>query len=416
MLTLCKFKFIKLLKTLKNKIIHIVVSTLLLLLFSTKITSGQNIAFQFYNKTFNIAADSSFNTEFKNKISERTISLFYNKLNSSNYQGLVDALLLYKNQNQLNDWFYYQLIRKTVQQISPKEENYERYTLYKWFLMAKSGYDTRLAIGNDHQLLFYVWSDENISDIPFYTANSKQYVCLNFHDYKNANYLTDKLNSLKINIPEAKNSFSYKVTQIPDLNPEDYRDKLLTFNYHEKAYYFNVKLNSDLQTLFKNYPIVDFESYFNIPLSRETYSSLIPLLKNNIKGMTQKKGVDYLMRFTRNAFLYENDSEYYGKEKRFSPEQTLFSDYSDCDDRAALFFYLVKEIYNLPMIALLYPTHITMAVKFDKPIGAAINYKGENYYVCEPTPQKKDLKIGEISPNLKNEAFQIVYQYHPNKN
>lgn len=377
------------------------------------IAKGQNIAFTFYNQTFNIAVDSTFSIDYKSKISERNIINFYNRLNTSNYQDLIKSLTNYKNENHLNDWFYYQLIRKTVQQISPKEDNYERYTLYKWFLLAKSGFDTRLAIGNDHQLLFYVWSDENISDIPFINLNNKQYVCLNFHDYKNANYLTDKLSPINIPIADAVKSFSYKVTQIPDLNPNDYKDKLLSFNYHEKAYYFNVKINNDLQTLFKNYPVVDFESYFNIPLSRETYSSLIPFLKNNVKGMTQKKGVDYLMRFTRNAFLYESDDDNYGKEKRLSPEQTLYSDYSDCDDRAALFFYLVKEIYNLPMIALLYPTHITMAVKFDKPIGTPINYKGENYYVCEPTPQKKDLKIGEIAPTLKKESFQIVYQYLP---
>src|SRR5690606_10914787 len=112
------------------------------------------------------------------------------------------------------------------------------------------------------------------------------------------------------------------------------------------------------EKIFANYPSVDFESYFNIPLSKETYGSLIPMLKQNVDGMSQKKGVDYLMRFTRYAFLYEDDEENFGKAKRLSAEETLFAQYSDCDDRAALFFYLVKEIYNLPMIAVLYPTHI----------------------------------------------------------
>ena len=118
--------------------------------------------------------------------------------------------------------------------------------------------------------------------------------------------------------------------------------------------------------------------------------------------MKQKKGIDYLMRFTRYAFLYENDEENFGKEKRLSPEETLFSKYSDCDDRAALFFYLVKEIYNVPMIALLYPTHITMAVQFDTPVGGdPIVYKGKTYSICEPTPQKEDLGIGKMSADLK---------------
>ena len=129
--------------------------------------------------------------------------------------------------------------------------------------------------------------------------------------------------------------------------------------------------------------------------------------------MSQKRGVDYLMRFTRYAFLYESDDENFGKEKRLSPEETLFSKYSDCDDRAALFFFLVKEVYNLPMITLLYPTHVTMAVQFDKSVGNTIPYNGREYTVCEPTPQKQDLRIGELSPKLKKMPYQIVYAYDP---
>jgi hypothetical protein len=121
------------------------------------------------------------------------------------------------------------------------------------------------------------------------------------------------------------------------------------------------------------------------------------------------------MRFTRNAFLYETDSQAYGKEKRFSPEQTLLNTYSDCDDRAASFFYLVKEIYHLPMIALLYPTHITIAVKFDKPVGNTITYNGHQYSVCEPTPQPEDLRIGQLLPELKKAHYEVAYAYEPGK-
>jgi hypothetical protein len=125
--------------------------------------------------------------------------------------------------------------------------------------------------------------------------------------------------------------------------------------------------------------------------------------------------VDYLMKFTRYAFLYQSDEDNFGKEKRLSPEETLFSKYSDCDDRAALFFYLVKEIYNVPMIALLYPTHITMAVQFDKPVGDPIVYNGKVYSICEATPQKEELSIGKMSATMKLLKYQVVYSYQPVK-
>jgi hypothetical protein len=119
------------------------------------------------------------------------------------------------------------------------------------------------------------------------------------------------------------------------------------------------------------------------------------------------------MRFTRDAFVYETDQQNFGKEKRLSPEQTLLYDRSDCDDRAGLFFYLVKEIYNLPMIAMLYPTHITIAVQFDTPVGKPVLYNGKSYSVCDPTPQQNDLAIGEVSRRMKHSNYEVVYEYTP---
>lgn len=370
-----------------------------------------NASFEFYNETFNLQIDSSILIHTKSVLSEQYIKACYDQVNAGKYRPIMDSLIAYKTKHQLNDWLYYQLIRKTAQSISPKQENYERYTFYKWFLMGKSGYDVRLTIA-DNRIIFYAYNDEDISDIPFLLFKNKKYMCLNYHDYAHAD-----LNKVPpydmINIPDAQNAFSYKITRMPDFKPENYAEKKLEFNYKHKVYHFNIKLNPDVAAIFTNYPVVDFADYFNIPLSKETYGSFIPLLKSNVSRMSQKKGIDYLMRFTRYAFLYESDEDNFGKEKRLSPEETLFAKYSDCDDRAALFFYLVKEIYNLPMIALLYPTHITMAVQFDKPIGDPIVYKGKTYSMCEPTPQQQDLNIGQIAAKLKNTAYQVVYQYDP---
>ncbi|MBC8051779.1 MAG: hypothetical protein H7Y13_01815 [Sphingobacteriaceae bacterium] len=376
-------------------------------------SKGQNYSFEFYGNTFNFELDNSANVSFPKQVNDSLIHSFYKTISGSRYQAVIESLDKYRNKHQLNDWLYYQLIRKTAQQIAPKAENYYRYTLYKWFLLSKSGYDARLALERD-KLLFYVKSDDDISDIPFYMINENQFVCLNIHDYPGIDLKTNKIFPLNLPIIEAKQAFSYKVTQMPDFKPEDYAIKNIQFRYRQKVYHFDIKLTPQVQTIFANYPVVDFKSYFNIPLSRETYSSLIPTLKATLADMSQKKGVDYLMRFTRNAFLYEDDEINFGKEKRLTPEQTLFSEYSDCDDRAALFFYLVKEIYNLPMIALLYPTHITMAVQFDKPTGKPIMYNGKKYSVCDPTPQLRDLKVGEISSKYRNVRFEVVYAYEPN--
>lgn len=371
------------------------------------------LRFDFLGDTLQIAADPSINVPFDEALSPAAIRSFSQEINRSEYLPLINFLQTVRRERKLDDWLFYQLVRKTAQQLAPKEKNYYRYTLYKWFLMIKSGYDVSLSIFND-QLLFYIYSPDEVFEIPLYVKNGRQYVCLNIHDYAYASQQqVRRIEEVEIKDNEAGKAFSYKVTRLPEFNEGMYAEKEIRFPYRDSVYHFTVKLNEQVQTIFKNYPIVDYGSYFNIPMSRQTYSSLLPLLKSSLSGLKVKQGVDYLMHFTRNAFLYEDDSRHFGKEKRMAPEETLLSAKSDCDDRAALFFYLVKEIYNLPMLALVYPNHITIAVQFEKPFGNTIEYAGRKYSVCEPTPQAGNLAIGELAPKYRRQAYQIVYAYQP---
>lgn len=347
-----------------------------------------------------------------NPLTQSSIQAFYKAVNDGRYQPVINTLIDYKKQYQPDDWLYYQLIRKTAQYISPKADDYLRYTLYKWYLLTKTGYDVLLTL-SDNKVLFYIYCEENIYNIPTRVNDGKQYVCLNYHDYGTIDFLKEKFTPVPIPGTPVGNSFSYKIKKLPEFSPQDYQEKELRFTYYDNDYHFKVKLNPQIKTLFTNYPTVDYEAQLNIPLSKETYQSLIPLLKKNIKGMNTRHGVDYLMRFTRYAFLFENDSKSFGSEKRLSPEQTLLYEQSDCEDRVALFFCLVKEIYNLPMIVLSYPDHVTIAVQFDKPIGRAFTYNGKRYSVCEPTSQKQDLLIGQLLPNLRESPFEVVYAYTP---
>ena len=393
--------------------------TILALLFFLSLlqkVSGQSITkttLSFYGDTIDLPYQPSAFIDYTSPLSEVSIKNFYEQISNADFEPVVAALLQYKNQNKPDDWMYYQLIRKTAQTISPKADNYNRYTLYKWYFLTKSGYDAILSIAGN-QILFYVRSEENIYNIPYRIKDGKQYVCLNYHDYgSNIDFEKIKFSEVGLEVPEAWNSFSYKLTQLPKFKQDDYQEKQLQFTYNENEYQFKVKLNPQVQTIFANYPAVDYASYFTAPLSRETYSSLIPALKKNLKGMSTKQGVDYLMRFTRYAFGFESDSKNFGQEKRLLPEQTLLYENSDCEDRVALFFYLVKEIYNLPMIVLTYPKHVTIAVKFDKPVGKTIVYNGNKYSVCEPTPQKIDLPVGKLLPELRHSPYEIAYVYIP---
>ena len=366
----------------------------------------------FYGDTLKFKYADTPPLTFNNVVTPENIYRFWSKMNAAHYNIIVDSLLTYRTRTQPDDWVFYQLIRKVAQQVCPKETDYNSYTLHKWYLLNKCGYNATLNI-TDNKLLLYVQSDETIYDIPFYKRDNKQYICLNFHDHTGIDVKAHPFTEVPAQLPGAVMSFSYQLKRMPNFAPSEYQEKELDFSYNDKSYVFRVKVPPAIQSIYKNYPVADYKLYFNAPLSTETYNTLIPQLKKHVKGMTVKNGVDYLMRFTRYAFLYQPDVEQFGKEKRMSPEQTLLSDKSDCEDRAALFYCLVKEIYNLPMVVIEFPHHLTIAVKFEKPVGKPIYYNGAAYTVCEPTPQQQELGMGELSYDLTHQRYSIALAYDP---
>ncbi|HLO82049.1 MAG TPA: hypothetical protein VK166_13870 [Chitinophagaceae bacterium] len=342
---------------------------------------------------------------------EAAIKAYCHKLAQQPFTDLIANLKQFSEKNRLDDWLYYQLIRRVADQLAPKAEDYTRYTLYKWHLLSLSGFDAILTYSNG-KILFYALSNENIYNIPIRKEDGKTYVCLNYHDYGSIDFTTNHFRKIDLAVPGAINAFSYRVNSIPELR-KTYSEKDLNFVYNNSEYHFRIKLNPTIATYFKNYPSTDYEKHFNIPLSRETYNSLIPSLKKYLKGLHTKDGIDFLMHFTRYSFLFKPDTETYGMEKIYSPEMTLLSESSDCEDRVSLFYYLVKEIYDLPMIVVVYPKHVSIAVHFDKSVGKTIEYNGRRFTICEPTPQENDLKIGESIPSLANTPYQIAFAYEP---
>ncbi len=369
----------------------------------------------YFGDTITVRSNIEFpEIEVKKNITEKDVLEFYKEANKLNFQPLIEVILAYKKKYALDDWLFYQLIRRSAEQLCGKRKNFEYYTISKWLLLVQCGYNAKLAFINE-KLLLYVQSNDNIYDIPLFALNGKQFVCLNIHDFAKINFKESELKKVNIEVANADKPFSYKINTIPDFKEKYMNEKEVFFKYHKRMNSFKISIDEQMEILFNNYPAVDFDYYFNIPISTNTYNSLIPFLKDAVKKMSQKNGVDFLMHFTRNAFLYETDQQNFGTEKRLSPEQTLMNKYSDCDDRVSLFYYLVKEIYNLPMIVLLYPTHVTMAVELAKPIGNPIEYKGRKFTFCEPTPQKDNLPIGKLMDEYNGKEYKIAFEYLPTK-
>lgn len=90
-----------------------------------------------------------------------------------------------------------------------------------------------------------------------------------------------------------------------------------------------------------------------------------------------------------------------------TPEEALYYEYTDCEDRSALFYYLVKELLDLPMVILKYPNHVNIAVKIDNVPGQSVIYEGNKYYVCEPSNTRDNTDVG-FSEKLQKYRPEII--------
>ena len=337
------------------------------------------------------------------------------KILDTYFADIMPELSAIREELHLSDWHYYQLIRKVSQQLIPKERDYWGYTYCKWFFLARSGFSPVLCTVDD-KLLLYVKSNSTIYNIPIKMMDEKQYVCMNYHDY-NYDIPIEKITPqpISLSLLQHGEDFNYMISTMPDFPEEKYVNKTIEFTYKGEKAKHEIKICPEVKDYFINYPVTDFRFQFNIPLSKVTYSSLIPSLQLKLKEKTKEEGVAYIMFLVRNAFDYVSDSSIYGREKRFSPEETLASDWSDCEDHSGLFFSLVREVYNLPMIVISYPGHINVAVKLEKPKGNTIKHNGSIYTICEPTPQKKVFYLGQMDKILTKQPYEIVYEYVPTK-
>ena len=153
--------------------------------------------------------------------------------------------------------------------------------------------------------------------------------------------------------------------------------------------------------------------YMQIPMSEAASNQLCGQLEELLKGKTEAEALSFLAAFTRGAFDYKEDKEAFGFSKPMIAEETLFYATSDCEDRSALYFNLVKKLLNLPMIAIAYDDHLSIAVASDELIGKSFWHEGLRYKVCDPTGPSGTSEVGNPPHGYANRRFEVIASYTP---
>jgi hypothetical protein len=111
-----------------------------------------------------------------------------------------------------------------------------------------------------------------------------------------------------------------------------------------------------------------------------------------------------ILHFVQEGFAYKTDGQQFGQgvEKCFFFDELLYFPFCDCEDRSIFFAYLVKEILGLDVLLVGYPGHECTAVALSEAPQrhTSLNYKGKNYYICDPTYMGAD--VGMCMPKYVN--------------
>jgi len=381
---------------------------LIALFFLTNFTAqAATISLQFYSEKISIEYNPSMILDENPAHNNESITAYYKSLEKTAYMDLLDNLQATKKRFGLNDWLYYELVRNSVAKLYGNKSKLQK-TLTSWFLLTKSGYDTRLTYLKK-QAFLYVYTKDNLFEVPMIEEKGRLYINLTNLDLGSNDYAAQVYVLDFIPNPNGK-AFSFYLKTLPKLKPL-IKAKNLNFACHGQKYSVAAKVDNTIINLMKNYPVIDEMEYLKIPLSGTLSSSLLPQLKEIIAGKSKKQALEIIVAFTRSAFTYKEDHEYFGKSKPMIADEVFFYPYSDCEDRSALFYNLVKELLDLPMIMMAYPDHLTIAVALQQPIGNPINYKGKKYYVCDPTGPSNSSEIGSVPRKYERKSFEILASY-----
>ena len=321
---------------------------------------------------------------------QKGINNFFNIISLSEYELLTDYITQVSIQLNLNDWGKYLLIKNISQQIFSNQNDSQ---LFSWFIFNKLGYSVKVGLSSNRIAILYQ-SDKDIYSTPHYEINGKNYYAIS--DYTKD--IANKVFTYKQNYSDSNKSFDLSMDKLPKFK-ENLKLKILSFTQYGKEYKISYKYNKNLIDFMSTYPQVDYEIFFNASMDKRTYKDIATGLKKYIDTKRTSVALDFVLNFVQKAFKYEVDSKQFGREKMMFAEETLYYDKSDSEDRAILFSYLVKKLFNINVVGIKYKDHMATALYI--PIdGDSVKIHSKKFIVADPT--YINAIIGKSIPKYKS--------------
>ncbi len=362
--------------------------------------SLKTVSFDYYSQQVVLPAQKKVKLSISVPLNNRQIANAWLALAAQNNNPLLQQLRSYRQNLALNDWGFVKLVHQAACQLSANEPM--DCMLYTWFLLNKLGYNAKLAFRKDRIFLLLPSSDV-MYERPFVVINQQKFYFITFNGMPD---LTGKILTYRGSYQKAEKPLALAIRRLPHL-PQTVEKRVVRFEYDGKSYAVPLQFDGEVVRYFKNYPQTNLKLYFQAPASSYLKYSLLNSLREIVRDKDEWQAANILLRFVQTGFKYQTDDQQFGHEKYMLPDETVYYPSCDCEDRAVLFAYLVRNLLGLEVIGLDYPNHVATAVRFHSEIpGKTIVYQGKRFVICDPTYINAD--VGMVMPEFKNTAPKII--------
>ena len=350
----------------------------------------KDINFDFYGTAIALNTPQGMNKAKFYPQTKEGISNYFKTVALSPYEFLLDSIKSISNELNLNDWGKYMLIKKLSENIFP---NQDESRLLSWFIFNKLGYSVRVGLANSHVIVMH-YSKKTIYATPNYDIDKKKfYVVSNY-----AKGSASKVFTYDQNYPEADKELDLSMETLPKFVDKTMY-KTLNFRQYGQRYSIKYSYNKNLIDFMATYPQADYETFFNTPLSKNSYRDIAMELKKYINTKQASEALNFVLHFVQNAFKYQIDSHQFGREKVMFAQETLYYDKSDCEDRSILYAYLVKELFGISVVGVKYADHMATALYI--PIkGDGVKLHSKKYIIADPT--YVNASVGQSMPKYRS--------------
>ena len=331
-----------------------------------------------------------------NGLNENAIADAYEALCNSDYKPLLADCAQIRKDLRLNDWGVFTLVRQVADTYCGTANES---IVMQQFLLNEMGYKARMARkATEDKMMLFVATDCSIYAHPYITLNGQNYYNLSGNNEQCQFYMCQK------DSPKAKNSVGMQLKEAP-LFPGTVVSS--THQAMGSAARVTVDVPKALMDFYKDYPQCDYSVYFNAPVNAAMENRILSSLAPLVQGRNEADAANILINFVQTAFQYQTDGQQFGYEKPFFVEELFYYPYSDCEDRAMLFSYLVRKLLGLDVVLLDYPEHIATAVRFNGNVsGDYLMVNGRKYTVCDPT--YIGASIGMTMPRYKTVSAKVL--------